>query len=237
MNMNQEECGIRIRNRENYAFEGHYMQKLIKRFREAGVIAILRGNNPKRLEERAFELVDLGCKVIEVTLDSPSALDIVHKLSTQLNPEEVLVGVGTLLDVEMIDDCIEAGAKFALSPVSPPLMIEKCHEKGLLAIPGVSTPDEMNDAINRGAKLIKLYPASSWESQMLIGVKTPWIPVGGIDQNTIAEWLDNGAFCVGMGTHLCGSDLSGDDDNDWDVKEAQVARDIFKELQRRGGVA
>tara|TARA_B100001996_G_scaffold348437_1_gene306592 strand:- start:887 stop:1600 length:714 start_codon:yes stop_codon:yes gene_type:complete len=236
MNMNQEEHGIQINGREFCIFEVNNMQQVIERIREAGVIAILRGNNPGRLEKRAFELVNLGCKAIEVTLDSPSALDIVRKLSAEMNPEEVVIGVGTLLNIELIDDCIQAGAKFALSPVSPPHMIERCHEKGLLAIPGVSTPDEMSEAIKRGAQIIKLYPSSNWELDMLSGIDTPWIPVGGVNQYNIDEWLENGAFCVGMGTHLCGSDLDCDGEDDWGQEEAQVARGIFKELQRRGGV-
>lgn len=176
----------------------------------------------------------MGYSAIEVTLDSKEPLQILQKLRAAL-PDSVLLGVGTVLDREQIEDCAKAGATFALSPVFPEGMIEDCHVNNMLAIPGVSNLAELNIAQNSGAELVKLFPSTEWSLEQLDDVDIPWIPVGGVDQNSIWPWLESGAWCVGMGSNLCGSDLKqgGTDSNDWVEDEAQRARDIFMELQRR----
>ena len=204
------------------------------RLKEAGIIAILRGENPSLMFQRGVDLANMGYSAIEVTLDSKEPLQILQKLRAAL-PDSVLLGVGTVLDREQIEDCAKAGATFALSPVFPEGMIEDCHANNMLAIPGVSNLAELNIAQHSGAELVKLFPSTEWSLEQLDDVDIPWIPVGGVDQNSIWSWLESGAWCVGMGSNLCGSDLKQDgiDSNDWVEDEAQRARDIFMELQRR----
>ena len=204
------------------------------RLKDAGIIAILRGQNPSLMIQRGIALANMGCSAIEVTLDSKEPLQILQKLRTTL-PDSVLLGVGTVLDREQIVDCAKAGATFALSPVFPEGMIEDCHANNMLAIPGVSSRAELYIAQEAGAELVKLFPSTGWNLEQLDGVDIPWIPVGGVDQDSIWPWLESGAWCVGMGANLCGSDLKQQetDVNDWDEDEAQRARDIFMELQRR----
>ena len=83
-------------------------------------------------------------------------------------------------------------------------MIEDCHVNNMLAIPGVSNLAELNIAQNSGAELVKLFPSTEWNLEQLDDVDIPWIPVGGVDQNSIWSWLESGAWCVGMGSNLCG---------------------------------
>ncbi len=206
----------------------------LNRLRDAGVIAILRGQNPKRMHQRGLALAQIGCTAIEVTLDSPHALEIVRLLRQDLDANEVMIGVGTLLDVEMIDRCLDAGAEFALSPRNPDGMISKCHAAGLLAVAGVSNMAELDAALAEGAHLAKLFPSTDWSPEQLIGVTSPWMPVGGVTEASVWPWLDAGAWCVGMGTHLCGSDLNEDAEYEgWLENEERRARGIFMELQRR----
>ncbi len=209
-----------------------------KRLKDAGVIAILRGQNPSKIFERGIALANLGCTAIEVTLDSKEPLRTIQRLRTAL-PESVLIGAGTVLDRGQIENCVEAGAMFALSPKFPEGMIEECLSYGILAIPGVRNMTELQVALDAGAEVVKLFPSTEWTIEQLEDVEISWIPVGGVDQNSIWPWLDAGAWCVGMGTNLCGSDLSRleNDTMDWAENEAQRARDIFMELQRRRNVA
>jgi len=211
------------------------IESTMNRLKDAGIIAILRGQKPKRMHQRGLALAEMGCRAIEVTLDSPHALEIVRGLRQDLDANEVIIGVGTLLDVEMIDRCFDAGAEFALSPRNPDGMIAKCHAAGLLAVPGVANMAELDAALTEGAHLAKLFPSTDWSPGQLIGVASPWMPVGGVTEASIWPWLDAGAWCVGMGTHLCGSDLDeGARYAGWDdVNEEYRARGIFMELQRR----
>ena len=202
--------------------------------KEAGVIAILRGQNPSRMIQRGLTLAEMGCSALEVTLDSPQALEIVKALRQQL-PPTVMVGVGTLLDVGLVKSCVEAGAEFALSPTHPTEMIEHCHATDILAVPGVSNTQELEQAIAADACIAKLFPATEWTHEQLTSVSLPWMPVGGVDEKSVWQWLDAGAWCVGMGSNLCGSDLSDEEGESitWTESEEQTARDIFMELQRR----
>lgn len=215
--------------------ESTLLESRLKRLRDAGIIAILRGQNPSRLYQRGLDLASMGCKAIEVTLDSPNALDVVRKLRKNLNPEEVILGVGTLLEAGQVIECIDAGAEFALSPIYPSGMVEHCHSVGILAIPGVANNTELEDVIKDGALIAKLFPSTDWSIEELTDISLPYMPVGGVNEHSLWQWLESGAWCVGMGTHLCGSDLSDSDSRniEWMPSEEQRARDMFMELQHR----
>ncbi|MDP6899957.1 MAG: bifunctional 4-hydroxy-2-oxoglutarate aldolase/2-dehydro-3-deoxy-phosphogluconate aldolase [Candidatus Thalassarchaeaceae archaeon] len=224
------------------------IQSRLKKLKGAGIIAILRGINPERMYERGLALAEMGCQAIEVTLDSPQALDIVKALRRDLDPNEVMIGVGTMLDVTMADQCAAAGAEFALSPIHPPGMVAFCHMHGILAIPGAHSMEEVVKSNEAGARIVKLFPSSSWEVSTLQQApenirQLPWIPVGGIDRKSCWSWMDSGAWCVGMGSNLCGSDLAIDPQKQpveserglliWRQREGPRARGMFMELQRR----
>jgi 2-keto-3-deoxy-6-phosphogluconate aldolase len=114
-------------------------------------------------------------------------------------------------------------------------MIAKCHAAGLLAVPGVANSGELDAALAEGAHVVKLFPSTDWSPGELATVSIPWMPVGGVNDQSVWRWLDAGAWCVGMGAHLCGSDLDeGARYAGWDdVNEEYRARGIFMELQRR----
>ena len=206
----------------------------INRLQEAGIIAILRGKNPSKMFDRGIELVEMGCTAIEVTLDSKEPLQILQKLRTEL-PDSIILGVGTVDNRGQIQACVKAGASFALSPTFPEGMVEECQQYGILAIPGVSDFREFQVARKAGAEIVKLFPSTEWNLEQLEDVDIPWIPVGGVNHNSVWTWLDAGAWCIGMGSNLCGSDLNQDgaDNKGWSEIEAQRTRDIFMELQRR----
>ncbi|MDE0708626.1 MAG: bifunctional 4-hydroxy-2-oxoglutarate aldolase/2-dehydro-3-deoxy-phosphogluconate aldolase [Candidatus Poseidoniales archaeon] len=209
------------------------IKTILTHLKDARVIAILRGQNFERMIQRGLTLADMGCTAIEVTLDSPHALAIVSELRQKL-PSSVLVGVGTLLDTEQIESCVKVGAEYALSPTNPEGMIQHCHAANMLAVPGVANSEELEEAIADGARIIKLFPATEWSSNQLTSASVPWMPVGGVDAQSVWQWLDAGAWCVGMGANLCGSDLNNEDEDSttWAESEEQVARGIFMELQR-----
>ena len=107
--------------------------------------------------QRGVDLANMGYSAIEVTLDSKEPLQILQKLRATL-PDSVLLGVGTVLDREQIEDCAKAGATFALSPVFPEGMIEDCHANNMLAIPGVSNFAELNIAQKLGCRTRQTLP-------------------------------------------------------------------------------
>ena len=209
------------------------IESRLNHLKKSGIIAILRGQNSDRLYQRGLALAEMGCMAIEVTLDSNDTLQIIKKLREKL-PEEIMIGVGTMTNSEDATQCFDAGAEFALSPTYPANMIEQCDQVGLLAIPGVANTKELDVAIRDGAQIVKLFPSSKWSLEQLSSISIPWIPVGGIDDQNVWRWLDAGAWCVGMGTNLCGSDLNDKGAGEWADSEEQRTRGIFMELRRYG---
>ena len=102
--------------------------------------------------ERGIALAEMGCTAIEVTLDSHDGFGIARELRQQM-PSSVMIGVGTLLDVGQVINCVDIGAQFALFPTHPEGMISHCHAVNMLAVPGVANSQELEQVIASGAHI------------------------------------------------------------------------------------
>lgn len=216
--------------------------------KQARVLAILRcRGSPAVAVERGLELASLGCKAMEVTLDSTDWLEVLGKLRRQL-PADVLLGVGTVMDesVSQIVCAKAAGASFALSPIDPTGFVEECHRHGLLAIPSAFTSNECWALHRRGTRLIKLFPAGLLSPAILksmlditpLGESLNVLPSGSVTPENGQQWLEAGAAVIGMGSNLVGKDVSYPPGTpeftkaraDWTTKGRVTAEKLFKEL-------
>jgi len=143
-----------------------------------------------------------GLTVLEITLTTPGALDVIHALSTD---ESVLVGGGTVLSKRDVKSVADAGGRFALSPVFDPEVIEEAHRRDLLAVPGTSTPNEILRAHLHGADLVKVFPAGSLGGPDYIRrvrgplPDIPLVPTNGPTAGDLAEYFMAGAVAIGVG--------------------------------------
>lgn len=216
--------------------------------KKARVLAILRcRGSPAVAVERGLELASLGCKAMEVTLDSTDWLEVLGKLRRRL-PADVLLGVGTVIDesVSQITSAKAAGASFALSPIDPTGFVEECHRHGLLAIPSAFTSNECWALHRRGTRLIKLFPAGLLSPAILksmlditpLGENLNILPSGSVTPENGQQWLEAGAAVIGMGSNLVGKDVSYAPGTpeftkaraDWTTKGRITAEKLFKEL-------
>lgn len=187
--------------------------QVLARMRNAKVIAVLRGKNKQRLVDRGLELAQLGCRCMEVTLDSPEALCVVRELRQQL-PRSVLLGAATAMGAAQAAEAISAGAMFITSPIAAVDIIGVCHEAGVLAIPAGLTPTEIYTNIAAGARAVKAFPASVLTPDGLKGIlqlgpfqDTFVMAAGGVVPQDVPAWLQAGADAVALGTQLVGSDV------------------------------
>ena len=223
-------------------------EQLIEDLGKAGVIAIMRAKNPEVAIRRGKELAAMGCKAIEVTVDSIGFEDILEALVKEVG-DKCLVGVGTIMDASQIPRIAALGAKFALSPLNPPGMIDLCLEHNVIPVPAAYTPQEIYDAYLQGARCVKLFPAQLWNPSTLKALlavgklgKVLIIPSGGITPENAESWLDAGAFAVGMGSKLVGGDvrcipekaeeLSAAADA-WKSSGRAVAEEVIQRLTKR----
>jgi 2-dehydro-3-deoxyphosphogluconate aldolase/(4S)-4-hydroxy-2-oxoglutarate aldolase len=155
---------------------------------------------------RAIEaLREGGVMAIEVTVTTPGALAIIAETASRL--PDVLVGVGSVLDVETARRAVDAGAKFVVSPIFKPEIVAEAHRLGVPAGPGAFTPTEALRAHEAGADVVKIFPADTLGIAFLKGVLAPMpflrlMPTGGVTPENAGDWLRAGAACVGLGGAL-----------------------------------
>ncbi|NQZ21968.1 MAG: bifunctional 4-hydroxy-2-oxoglutarate aldolase/2-dehydro-3-deoxy-phosphogluconate aldolase [Colwellia sp.] len=151
----------------------------------------------------AMALLAAGIKVLEVTLRTPAALDVIKLIAKEL--PEACVGAGTVTNREMLQRCEDAGAKFAISPGLTKDLLQAGNEGNIALIPGISSISEMMDGIDYGYDHLKFFPAEASggvKAIQSIGGPFPDIrfcPTGGINLSNIGNYLalPNVACCGG----------------------------------------
>lgn len=175
---------------------------------ENKIVAIIRGAQPEDVNKIANALYEGGVKTIEVTLNSPNAIEVIRDLAHNLQ-EKILVGAGTVLDASSAKACIEAGARFIISPIVDVDTIKTTKELGAVSIPGAYTATEIVLAFSSGADIIKVFPASVGPDYIkdLRGPLShiPLMPTGGVQLQNIREFKKAGAVAFGIGSALVDS--------------------------------
>ncbi|RKX99418.1 2-dehydro-3-deoxyphosphogluconate aldolase [Candidatus Poribacteria bacterium] len=179
----------------------------VKRWIEdRGVIAVIRASSSEELVDVAAAIKEGGVDVIEVTMTTPNALKVIEEVRAKFG-DEVLLGVGSVLDAETARAAMLAGAEFVVSPVVKPDVIEICHRYGKVVMPGALTPTEILIAWESGADYVKVFPASAVGPEYIKAVKAPLpqvelIPTGGVNVQNAGEFIKAGAIALGVGGAL-----------------------------------
>jgi len=168
------------------------------------LMGLVRTNDQLTAQAMADAMVDAGVRAIEITLTTPGALNIVERLSAK---KDLTVGVGTVVSKKDVKDAAKAGAKFIVSPNTDVDVIQKSKKLNLISMPGVATATEVGNAINAGADILKLFPASTYGPSHLKALRDPypnrlWCPTGGITLGSVDEWFAAGANLIGLGGPL-----------------------------------
>ncbi len=140
----------------------------------------------------AEALVAGGLPVAEVTFRTSAAAEAIAVIAKR---GDVLVGAGTVLNVQQVDEAFEAGAQYIVSPGLSEAVVHRCQELGIPVLPGAVTATEITRALEMGLKTVKFFPAETSGGAAAIkalsapfgGVK--FVPTGGIGQKNIAEYL------------------------------------------------
>ena len=148
---------------------------------------------------------------IEVTFTTPEAALVIRDLNEEYG-DDILLGAGTVITCEQVEQAAEAGSTFLVSPGCDPELLPAMLETGLLVLPGVLTPSEIMLARRLGAQAVKLFPGSSGGTSYLKALRgpfpsVPFVPTGGVSLENIADWFAAGAFAVGAGGALAPSSI------------------------------
>ncbi|MFW9800801.1 MAG: bifunctional 4-hydroxy-2-oxoglutarate aldolase/2-dehydro-3-deoxy-phosphogluconate aldolase [Candidatus Thorarchaeota archaeon] len=174
---------------------------------ETGLIPIIRVDSTEKAFNVAEAFLEGGVNIIEVTFSVPGATEVVSKLTQKLG-EKVLVGTGTVLNAEMVDEAVQAGSEFIVSPGYSRELIEAAQRHSKACIPGAMTPSEILDAYTLGADAVKVFPCGNLGGAAYIKAiraplpHIPLVPTGGVNLETAGPLLEAGAYALGVGSAI-----------------------------------
>ena len=182
-----------------------------QQIKEGGIIAIFRGDySVERILRMADALLEGNINIMEITLNSSVALQAIPKLRDYFEAD-MLIGAGTVREISQAQEASDAGAQFLVSPNLDLETLLFAQLKGLLHIPGVFTPTEIQRAFAAGCQMLKLFPMDGLANGVtyLKAIRAPFdniefIPTGGISLENIADYAHAGAVAVGLGSKLVG---------------------------------
>ncbi|MDQ3132869.1 MAG: bifunctional 4-hydroxy-2-oxoglutarate aldolase/2-dehydro-3-deoxy-phosphogluconate aldolase [Acidobacteriota bacterium] len=181
--------------------------EVIEKIRNTGIIPVIRADSHEKAQTIIKALVAGGINVLEITMTIPNAVELIKQLTSEYK-SGVLIGAGTVLDKQTAEKCIEAGAKFIVSPILDLETVSFCNRSEIAALPGALTPTEIYSAQKAGADLIKIFPISAMGGvSYLKAVKTifpqiEFVPTGGINLENAADYIKSRAFAIGIGGEL-----------------------------------
>jgi len=180
-------------------------QEVAQFLEDSKIIAIIRAQEAQSLTEAVTALREGGINCIEVTMTTPGALKLLEEVSGKV--EGVLFGAGTVLDPETARLCILNGAQFLVTPSLNFPVMEMAHRYDIPIIPGALTPTEILSAWEKGADVVKVFPAGSLGPGYIKELKGPFpqiklCPTGGVNLDNLSAFLKAGASCVGVGGAL-----------------------------------
>ncbi len=177
------------------------------RLRAAPVVAILRGVTPDEVESVAEAIVAAGVTIIEVPLNSPDPFASIALLARRF-PARAIVGAGTVLSVDEVGRCAQAGAQIIVSPNMRTDVIAATVAEGMLSLPGCLTPTEAFAALDAGAHAIKLFPgemvspAAVRAMRAVLPKAATVLVVGGVTIDNTKAFIAAGADGFGVGSAI-----------------------------------
>nr|WP_325870191.1 bifunctional 4-hydroxy-2-oxoglutarate aldolase/2-dehydro-3-deoxy-phosphogluconate aldolase [Mammaliicoccus sciuri] len=174
--------------------------------KETKLIAILRNANSNDILPIVETLYKAGIRAIEVTMNSPKALESIELISNEMKGK-VVVGAGTVLDAESARLAILSGATFILSPTVDKDTIRMSKKYCAVSIPGALTPTEILEAYEYGGDIIKVFPTTSLGPEYIKDLQgplphIPLLPTGGVSIDNVTDFIEAGAVGVGLGSAL-----------------------------------
>jgi 2-dehydro-3-deoxyphosphogluconate aldolase / (4S)-4-hydroxy-2-oxoglutarate aldolase len=190
----------------------------LQRLKDAGVIAVVRGNSQEEALNASVAVIKGGMKGIELTFTVPNADKVISELvKLYKSNSEIVIGAGTVLDVVTARLAIMAGAEYIVSPNFDKETAEICNLYQIPYLPGCLTITEMKEALKAGVDIIKLFPGSAYEPNIVSAFKAPMpqvniMPTGGVSLENMEEWFKAGVVTVGVGGNLLAPATYGDFD-------------------------
>ncbi len=210
--------------------------EVIERIAADGIVPILRTPTAEDALEMAEILRGAGLQTLEIPLTVPGALEAIRELAVSFSPD-LLVGAGSVLNMEDVIKVHEAGVRFVVTPVFDAGVISYCRANALACFPGALTPSEIFTAWQAGGDAVKVFPASAVGGpDYLKAVKAPLpdiklMPTGGVTVQNAAAFIRAGAFALGVGGDLTDVAALRSGKRELIAERAQIFLEVVKEAR------
>ena len=187
------------------------MSTVTEKISTLGVVPVVVLEDAKDAAPLAKALVEGGLPCAEVTFRTDAAEESI-KIMTSENPD-MFVGAGTVLTIEQVDRAVAAGAKFIVSPGFDPEIVDYCLSKEIPIFPGCITPSEVAQAVKRGLKVVKFFPAEQFGGVATIkAMAAPYVglkfmPTGGVSAKNLESYLSCDKIVACGGSWMVKGDL------------------------------
>ena len=188
------------------------MNEIEKKVQSIGVVPVIKLNNPDRdAVPLAKALIDGGVPVAEVTFRAAGAAKAIKAMHDAY--PEMLVGAGTVLTTDQVDEARAAGAQFIVTPGMDPEIVAYCKKVGVQIFPGCTTPTDYHTAYKFGLEVLKFFPAEqSGGIAKIKAMSAPFpmfkvMPTGGISLKNLADYAKNPVIAACGGSYMVTADL------------------------------
>jgi len=181
-------------------------KEVCAKIQEVGIVPAVRTSSAEDARFAAETVAKSGIPIVEITMTVPGAMEVISDLARNL--PEVIVGAGTILDLECARRCVDAGARFLTGPGFDASIVQFAAKENLAMIAGALTPTEVIAAWKAGADFVKVFPCAQVGGDSYIRAlrgpfpQVPLIAAGGVNQQTAAGFILAGAAALGIGREL-----------------------------------
>ncbi len=187
------------------------MNTILEQIQKIGIVPVVVLNDAKDAKPLAKALCEGGLPCAEVTFRTDAAEESIRIMATEF--PDMLIGAGTVLTTEQVDRAVNAGAKFIVSPGLNPTVVKYCVDKNIPVTPGVTSPSQIEQAIELGLDVVKFFPAEQAGGLAMIKAmsapytKMKFMPTGGISAKNINDYLAFDKIIACGGSWMVSADL------------------------------
>ena len=208
----------------------------IEQVAACGVVPVVVLEDAEQAVPTAKALLAGGINAMEITFRTAAAKASIAKVAAEV--PEMIVGAGTVINVEQLHDAIDAGAKFIVSPGTSEEVIAEAVKLGVPITPGVVTPSEIMMGLKLGLKVFKFFPAGTFGGLKTIKARCGpfpqirFIPTGGINQDNAAEYFQNPKIVAVGGAWMVTKDMVNAGDFDGITAKSAAATGLCREIRK-----
>jgi len=200
-----------------------------------GIVPVIRASSAEEARFAADCVAKGGVPIVEITMTVPGAVEVIRELVKSM--PQVLVGAGTVLNEGSVRQCADAGAQFLVTPGFDAPTVAAARKLDLLIMAGALTPSEIMAASASGADFVKVFPCGSLGGPKYIQAlrgpfpKVPFVPTGGVNVETAADYIRAGAAALGVGGEMISKDALKARDGEIISKLAALFVDLVRDAR------